>query len=958
MQDKYNHLDVERSAQTHWNAADAYRVTEDASRQKYYACSMLPYPSGKLHMGHVRNYTINDMLARYLRMKGYNVLMPMGWDAFGLPAENAALKNGVPPAKWTYDNIAYMKKQMQAMGLAVDWSREIATCDPEYYKWNQWLFLKMLEKGIAYRKTQVVNWDPVDQTVLANEQVIDGKGWRTGATVEKREIPGYYLKITDYAEELLDSVQHKLPGWPERVKLMQENWIGKSEGVRFAFLHDIKAASGDLIGDGKMYVFTTRADTIMGVTFCAVAPEHPLAVHAAATTPGLAAFIEECKAGGTTEAEMATQEKKGQRTGLFVTHPLTGTQVEVWVGNYVLMSYGDGAVMGVPAHDERDFEFAGKYGIEIKPVYQLRGLLKDFPRGERPPVGYNIQPVDPAGKWQAWYGIKPNDSSELCERERINSGAYNDLRFDECIDAIAADLGVLGLGEKKTTWRLRDWGVSRQRYWGTPIPIIHCEEHGAVPVPEQDLPVVLPMDCIPDGSGNPLHKHEGFHAGATCPVCGKPARRETDTMDTFVDSSWYFMRYCDPKNSESMVAGGADYWMPMDQYIGGIEHAILHLLYARFWTKVMRDLGLVKVDEPFTKLLTQGMVLNHIYSRRTDKGGKEYFWPHDVEHVLDDTGKIIGAQLKNAVESGGIMLPAGTLIDYEGVGTMSKSKNNGVDPQDIIEKYGADTARLYTMFTAPPEATLEWNDAGVEGSYRFLRRVWNFGVRLNAMNSGASHADANCATASFDKETKALRLDVHTLLKQVDYDYQRMQYNTVVSGGMKLLNALEMMAPTLPAARGSLPPEGVAPPAAWQSQFRGRNLAEEKSALAEDGSADDGGRLFALREGFGILLRCLYPATPHLAHTLWVELGYAEKDGDLLDAPWPEVDASALQQDEIELVLQINGKLRGSVTVPAGASKAEIEAAALASDAFVRQAAGAPARKVIVVPGRLVNIVV
>ena len=888
MQDKYNHIDVERSAQNHWTAADAYRVTEDASRKKYYACSMLPYPSGKLHMGHVRNYTINDMLSRYLRMKGYNVLMPMGWDAFGLPAENAALKNGVPPAKWTYDNIAYMKKQMQAMGLAIDWSREIATCNPTYYKWNQWLFLKMLEKGIAYRKTQVVNWDPVDQTVLANEQVIDGKGWRTGATVEKREIPGYYLKITNYAEELLDSVQHKLPGWPERVKLMQENWIGKSEGVRFAFTHDIQGADGALIGDGRMYVFTTRADTIMGVTFCAVAPEHPLAVHAAASNPSLAAFIEECKSGGTTEAELATQEKKGQRTGLFVTHPLTGDKVEVWVGNYVMMSYGDGAVMGVPAHDERDFEFAKKYDLPIKQVTDVQGKA------------YSLE------AWADWYGDKQQGVA-------INSGKYDSLGFKPAVDAVAADLAGLGLGEKKTTWRLRDWGVSRQRYWGTPIPIIHCDEHGAVPVPEQDLPVVLPMDCIPDGSGNPLHKHEGFHAGVVCPVCGKPARRETDTMDTFVDSSWYFMRYCDPKNSEAMVAEGADYWMPMDQYIGGIEHAILHLLYARFWTKVMRDLGLVKVDEPFTKLLTQGMVLNHIYSRRSGKGGKEYFWPHDVEHVLDEAGKVIGAQLKNAVGE----LPAGTLIDYEGVGTMSKSKNNGVDPQDIIEKYGADTARLYTMFTAPPEATLEWNDAGVEGSYRFLRRVWNFGVKLNAINSGAARADVASAKGLFDKETKTLRLEVHTLLKQVDYDYQRMQYNTVVSGGMKLLNALE--------------------------DFKG-----EVSAAS----------VGALREGFGILLRCLYPATPHLAHTLWVELGYAEKDGDLLDAPWPEVDASALQQDEIELVLQINGKLRGSVTVPASASKAEIEAAALASEAFVRQAAGAPARKVIVVPGRLVNIVV
>ncbi|MBA4328265.1 MAG: leucine--tRNA ligase, partial [Polaromonas sp.] len=672
----------------------------------------------------------------------------------GLPAENAAMKNGVPPARWTYDNIAYMKKQMQAMGLAIDWSREVATCDPTYYKWNQWLFLKMLEKGIAYRKTQVVNWDPVDQTVLANEQVIDGKGWRTGAVVEKREIPGYYLKITAYAEELLDSVSHKLPGWPERVKLMQENWIGKSEGVRFAFTHDIQGADGQLIGDGRMYVFTTRADTIMGVTFCAVAPEHPLAMHAAASNPELAAFIEDCKSGGTTEAELATQEKKGQPTGLFVTHPLTGDKVEVWVGNYVLMSYGDGAVMGVPAHDERDFEFAQKYGLPIKQVTDVAGKTYS------------------AEAWADWYGDKQQGVA-------IHSGKYDGLAFKAAVDAVAADLADKGLGEKKTTWRLRDWGVSRQRYWGTPIPIIHCEEHGAVPVPEKDLPVVLPQDCVPDGSGNPLHKHEGFHAGVTCPVCGKAARRETDTMDTFVDSSWYFMRYCDPKNDEKMVAEGANYWMPMDQYIGGIEHAILHLLYARFWTKVMRDLDLVKVDEPFTKLLTQGMVLNHIYSRKGDKGGIEYFWPADVDDMHDEHGKVTGAKLRKD----------GSLVNYEGVGTMSKSKNNGVDPQDLIEKYGADTARLYTMFTSPPEATLEWNDAGVEGSYRFLRRVWNFGVKLDAMNLGAKSPKPARGGVVFDKETQALRREIHTVLKQIDYDYQRMQYNTVVSGSMKLLNA-------------------------------------------------------------------------------------------------------------------------------------------------------------------------
>ena len=897
MQEKYSHQDVERAAHDHWTATDAYRVTEDTSKKKFYACSMLPYPSGKLHMGHVRNYTINDMLTRQLRMNGYNVLMPMGWDAFGLPAENAALKNGVPPAKWTYENIAYMKKQMQAMGLAIDWSREVATCDPEYYKWNQWLFLKMLEKGIAYRKTQVVNWDPVDQTVLANEQVIDGKGWRTGATVEKREIPGYYLKITDYAEELLDFVTgDKLPGWPERVKLMQENWIGKSEGVRFAFTHEIAGDDGALIGDGKMYVFTTRADTIMGVTFCAVAPEHPLAAHAAKTNPTLKAFIEECKSGGTTEAELATQEKKGVPTGLFVAHPLTGLPVEVWVGNYVLIGYGDGAVMGVPAHDERDFAFALKYGIEIKQVVLVDGEHFDY------------------HQWHDWYADKQRGVT-------INSDNFSGLSYKDAVAAVAHALAQKGLGELKTTWRLRDWGVSRQRYWGTPIPIIHCDEHGAVPVPEKDLPVVLPADCVPDGSGNPLHKHEGFHAGVTCPVCGKAARRETDTMDTFVDSSWYFMRYCDPKNADAMVAEGADYWMPMDQYIGGIEHAILHLLYARFWTKVMRDLGLVKVDEPFTKLLTQGMVLNHIYSRRTAKGGKDYFWPHDVEHVLDEGGKIIGAKLKNEATSGDGLLPVGTPIDYEGVGTMSKSKNNGVDPQDLIERYGADTARLYTMFTAPPEATLEWNDAAVEGSYRFLRRVWNFGVKLSAMDMGAATASVASASSlkdvEFGKEAKTLRLEIHTVLKQVDYDYQRMQYNTVVSGAMKMINALE--------------------------DFKALECA---------------GAQVALIEGFGILLRCLYPATPHVAHSLWSQLGYAGHLGDLLDAPWPQVDPDALVQDEIELMLQVNGKLRGSIKVSPSADKAAIEAAALASEDFVKFAEGKAPKKVVVVPGRLVNVVV
>jgi leucyl-tRNA synthetase len=881
MNEKYVPSEVESAAQADWRAADAYRVAEDGRRAKFYACSMLPYPSGKLHMGHVRNYTINDMLVRQLRMKGLNVLMPMGWDAFGLPAENAAIKNKVPPAKWTYDNIAHMKGQMQAMGLAIDWSRELATCDPAYYKWNQWLFLKMLEAGICERRTQVVNWDPVDQTVLANEQVIDGHGWRSGALVEKREIPGYYLKITQYAEELLSAVAdpadpNYLTGWPERVRLMQENWIGKSEGVRFAFTHAIHDASGGLIGDGRLYVFTTRADTVMGVTFCAVAPEHPLAAHAAQGNPQLAAFVEQCKAGGTTEAELATKEKEGLPTGLTVVHPLTGAAVPVWVGNYVLMGYGDGAVMGVPAHDERDFAFAKKYGLPIKQVVNVPGET------------FSTE------AWADWYGDKRRG---VC----VDSGALDGFGHQAAVDRVAELFAIAGLGEKKTTWRLRDWGVSRQRYWGTPIPIIHCGDCGVVPVPEKDLPVVLPEDLIPDGSGNPLDKHAAF-LDVACPACGKPARRETDTMDTFVDSSWYFMRYCDPKRDDKMVAEGTDYWMPMEQYIGGIEHAILHLLYARFWTKVMRDLKLVKVAEPFTKLLTQGMVLKGAYFHKPADAGKNYFWEHEVDTVFDDKGAVRGYKLK----------ADGTPLEYE-MTTMSKSKNNGVDPQALIDRYGADTARLFVMFASPPEQTLEWNDAGVEGAHRFLRRVWAFGAKHEALVRGAPASFAGLAPSA---AAKALRRDVHLVLRQVSYDYERMQYNTVVSGAMKLLNTLE--------------------------------------AYAHDGTP---GSAAALREGFSVLLRALYPACPHIGHALWDSLGYAQAEGPLLDAAWPEVDEAALLQDEIELVLQVAGKTRGSVRVPAGADKPAIEAIALASPEAVRWMEGRPAKKVVVVPGRLVNIV-
>ncbi|MBU4612555.1 leucine--tRNA ligase [Achromobacter sp. GG226] len=891
MQERYHPATVESAAQAHWKQIDAYRVTEHAKaadgsdKPKFYACSMLPYPSGKLHMGHVRNYTINDMMARQLRMRGYNVLMPMGWDAFGMPAENAAIKSKVPPAKWTYDNIAYMKKQMQAMGLAIDWSREMTACDPAYYKWNQWLFLQMLEKGIAYRKTQVVNWDPVDQTVLANEQVIDGRGWRSGAPVEKREIPGYYLRITDYAEELLAAVKDGLPGWPERVRLMQEHWIGKSEGVRFAFPHEIRGADGQLIQDGKLYVFTTRADTVMGVTFCAVAPEHPLAQHAAQTNPELAAFIEECKKGGTTEAELALKDKEGLPTGLTVTHPLTGQPVEVWVGNYVLMSYGDGAVMGVPAHDERDFAFAKKYGLRIQQVIEI----DDKPFSE--------------DAWQEWYGAKPGMG---VPGRTIHSGKYDGMTYEAAIDAIAADLGAQGLGEKQTTFRLRDWGISRQRYWGTPIPIIHCADCGPVPVPAKDLPVVLPDDLIPDGSGNPLNKSEAF-LSCVCPSCGKPARRETDTMDTFVDSSWYFMRYTSPGNDEAMVDSRNDYWMPMDQYIGGIEHAVLHLLYARFWTKVMRDLGLVKFDEPFTKLLCQGMVLNHIYSRRTANGGIEYFWPEEVDNVYDAKGVIVGATLKRD----------GSAIDYGGVGTMSKSKNNGVDPQATIDAQGADTARLFVMFASPPEQTLEWSDSALDGAQRFLRRLWSWSYQQREAVSAAL-AVGTVDWSAAPSAVKTLRRDIHAILRQADYDYQRMQYNTVVSAGMKLLNTLEQA-----------------------------DLSAATPAVAQAVTA----------EGLSVLLRLLYPVVPHITWQLWRELGFATQHGDVLDAPWPTVDETALVLDEVELMLQVNGKLRGALSVAASADKAAIEAQALTHEAVAKFLEGRPPKRVIVVPGKLVNVV-
>ncbi|MBU1236798.1 MAG: leucine--tRNA ligase [Gammaproteobacteria bacterium] len=894
MQEKYNPQEIEQAAQAHWQSTQSFRAVEDPTKPKYYCLSMFPYPSGKLHMGHVRNYTIGDVLTRQHKMRGYNVLQPMGWDAFGLPAENAAIQNKVPPAKWTYDNIAYMKQQLQSLGFAIDWERELATCKPEYYRWNQWLFLRMLEKGIAYKKTQVVNWDPVDQTVLANEQVIDGRGWRTGALVEKREIPGYYLGITQYADELLSALD-TLPGWPERVKTMQANWIGKSTGVRFAFPYEL---------DGKkdlLWVFTTRADTIMGVTFCAVAAEHPLATRAAQGNAKLAAFIEECKQGSVMEADMATMEKKGMPTGVFVEHPLTGEKVEVWVGNYVLMSYGEGAVMAVPAHDERDFAFAQKYNDQlppIKPVVVPEGFSEAsdsmVPAGQGliAPV---IQGQPPNKSWLIdWH----HDWAPCFASQGMlfNSGKYDGLGYEAAIAAIAADLKAKGLGDTQVQWRLRDWGISRQRYWGCPIPLIHCDTCGTVPVPDEQLPVVLPEDCVPDGSGNPLLKRPDF-LNCTCPKCGKPARRETDTMDTFVDSSWYYARFASA-GAPTMVDNRAPYWMPVDQYIGGIEHAILHLLYSRFWTKVMRDLRLVSYDEPFANLLTQGMVLNHIFSRRTDKGGIEYFAPEEVDLVRDEGGHVTGATLK----------ADGSTIDYGGIGTMSKSKRNGVDPQALIEQYGADTARFFMMFASPPEQTLEWSDSGVEGAYRFLKRVWAFG---HSLQEGGVPPRLTFPE-KLPADLAALRREIHLNLKQANYDLGKMQFNTVASAAMKMLNALE------------------------------------KAPKTGDG------RDAVVAEGFSILLRVLSPITPHLCHALWTELGYG---ADILAAAWPEPLDEALVQDEIELVLQVNGKTRGSVRVPAGADKTAIEAAAVASEAAQKFMEGKPAKKVVVVPGRLVNIV-
>lgn len=866
MQEKYESKEVESWAQEKWARLKSARAVENPQQPKYYCLSMFPYPSGKLHMGHVRNYTIGDVLSRYYKMKGYNVLQPMGWDAFGMPAENAALQHKVPPAKWTYQNIAYMKSQLQSLGFLLDWEREIATCAPDYYRWEQWLFTRLYKKGLVYKKLGTVNWDPVDQTVLANEQVIDGRGWRSNALVEKREIPMFYMKITAYAEELLADLE-KLTGWPEQVRMMQKNWIGKSVGVRFAFLCDEIHAQFPNVHQ-KLFVFTTRADTIMGVTFVAVAPEHPLALEAAKTNKAVADFIEECKAGGVSEADLALMEKKGVPTGLFVTHPLTNESVPVWVGNYVLMSYGDGAVMAVPAHDERDFAFAKKYALPIKPVIAVEGETFS------------------TDSWAEWYADKTRG---VC----VNSGAYDGLNFEAAVEKIAEDLAAKDLGEKKIQFRLRDWGISRQRYWGCPIPLIYCDKCGEVLVPDSDLPVKLPENVAITGAGSPLSKMPEFYA-CKCPQCGGAARRETDTMDTFVESSWYFLRYACPDNNNAMLDDRVLYWAKdgIDQYVGGIEHAILHLLYSRFFTKLIRDEGLLgesKINEPFRNLLTQGMVVAPTFYREKD-GKKEWFNPSDINLQTDARGRPVAATAK----------ADGAPVFIGNIEKMSKSKNNGVDPQELIDKYGADTARLFMMFAAPPDQSLEWSDAGVEGAFRFLKRLWK--MVFDFKNESNTQSDSDNAD---------LKRKLHQTILKVEDDFsRRKQFNTAIAAVMELLNLLEKT-----------------------------NL--EKGSILK-------------HEVLKTSLLLLAPIIPHIAEYLYFEL----TGEDLITAAYPVADKSALIQNEILYVLQVNGKLRGQMVLNADAQKSEIESAALANE-NVRKFIGEKAvKKIIIVPKKLVNIVV
>ncbi|ANI56802.1 leucine--tRNA ligase [Pseudomonas sp. 22082] len=866
MHEQYQPREIEAAAQSFWDEQKSFEVSEQPGKETYYCLSMFPYPSGKLHMGHVRNYTIGDVISRYQRMLGKNVLQPMGWDAFGMPAENAAMKNNVAPAKWTYENIAYMKSQLRSLGLAVDWSREVTTCKPDYYRWEQWLFTRLFEKGVIYRKNGTVNWDPIDQTVLANEQVIDGRGWRSGALIEKREIPMYYFKITAYADELLESLD-ELTGWPEQVKTMQRNWIGKSRGMEVQFPYNV-----DSIGEtGTLKVFTTRPDTLMGATYVAVAAEHHLAALAAKNNPELQAFIAECKGGSVAEADVATQEKKGLPTGLFVEHPLTGEKLPVWVANYVLMHYGDGAVMAVPAHDERDFEFAHKYNLPVKSVVRTSS-------GETNPA-----------PWQDAYG----EHGTL-----INSGEFDGLDFAGAFDAMEVALIKKNLGASRTQFRLRDWGISRQRYWGCPIPIIHCDACGDVPVPEDQLPVVLPEDVVPDGAGSPLARMPEFYE-CTCPKCGQPAKRETDTMDTFVESSWYYARYASPHFEGGLVEkSAADHWLPVDQYIGGIEHAILHLLYARFFHKLMRDEGLVSSNEPFKNLLTQGMVIAETYYRREANGAYTWFNPADVDLERDGKGNVTSARLKTD----------GLPVEIGGTEKMAKSKNNGVDPQSMIDQFGADTCRLFMMFASPPDMSAAWSDSGVEGSHRFLKRVWRL-----AQAHVTQGLPGKLDIAGLNDEQKAVRRAIHQAIKQASHDVgQNHKFNTAIAQVMTLMNVLEKAA---------------------QSTEQDRALVQE---------------------GLEAVTLLLAPITPHICHELWNQLGHADP---VIDAGWPVVDESALVQDSLTLVIQVNGKLRGQIEMPAAATREEVEAAARANENVLRFVDGLTIRKVIVVPGKLVNIV-
>ncbi|MEY6431635.1 leucine--tRNA ligase [Thioalkalicoccus limnaeus] len=886
MHDEYDPQAIETAAQRYWDEHESFKAVEDSTREKFYCLSMFPYPSGRLHMGHVRNYTIGDVIARYQRMRGKNVLQPMGWDAFGLPAENAAIQHGIPPSQWTRSNIAYMKAQLQRLGFGYDWDRELATCDPDYYRWEQWLFTRLIDKGLAYRAKAVVNWDPVDQTVLANEQVIDGKGWRSGAPVERREIEQWSVRITDYAQELLDAIE-TLEGWPEQVRTMQRNWIGRSEGVYMEF--------GLAGSDAVLGIYTTRPDTLMGVTYMAVAADHPLAQEAARTDPTLAAFLDECRLGGASEAALETMEKKGHPLGRDALHPITGKRVPIYAANFVLMGYGTGAVMSVPAHDERDFHFACKYGLPIRPVVvpaswqgreiyikTMTGTSVGHARltGEYPVAGVTGEPGCDPLQWETW--------DERFEQPGIlvDSGPFTGLTSAAAFDAIAAWLEERGRGHKRVNFRLRDWGVSRQRYWGCPIPVVRTADGGLRG--ETDLPVRLPEDVVVDGSGSPLKRMPAFSELANGET------RETDTFDTFFESSWYYARYCCPDNDRAMLDERANYWLPVDQYVGGIEHAVLHLLYARFFHKLMRDEGLVSCDEPFTRLLTQGMVVAETWYREDAGGRKTWYNPADVEVTRDDKGKLIAAVLR----------ADGQPVTFGGVEKMSKSKNNGVDPQVLIDRYGADTVRLYTMFTSPPDQSLEWSDEGVEGAARFLRRLWALAITERGERPAA-------AVAPGDAE-RAARREIHATLRKALYDYERHQFNTVVSGCMTIVNTLYRL---------------------------------------EDSPAGRSVR----REGLGLILRLLGPIAPHVAHHLWRELGFGD---DILAAPWPMVDEEALVQDSIEYVVQVNGKVRAKVEVPADAERGAIERAALANDNVQRFVADGTVRKIVLVPNKLVNIVV